>query len=589
MTDTILKKRIAETSANNCDTGKIVVTSALPGRKPEEAVDGVTTEIVRSAIASAANQMKRALCRTAYSPIIYEVLDFAGGLYDKDFRLLGQAPSLPHFMGTLSFCIEEAVNSAGGPEVLNPGDILIYNWPYGTGSHANDVALIMPIFYDDKLFAYSAIKGHWLDVGATYPYCTNTTDVYQEGTFFRGIKLFNKGELDQNIYRILLDNSRIPKALHGDMHAQAIGLRAGDKALRELVDRFGLKTFEAAVEQIFDHGEAMVRRFYEKIPDGRYVGRGVMDNDGINDDKIEFDVYFEVDGSSVRVDYSGLPDALEGPFNSPLPETVASTRVALAMLAGGGEATTEGHFRALEVVTRVGSMLHPEPPAPCFMYVWPALQAADTIFRAIGSVSPSLVPADPGTDVPGAVWWGYREKTGEAWGDGHPFPVGLGGHASGDGGTAMCFGQSAARLAPLEVWEAKSPRLIEKAEFRPDSGGAGKFRGGPGVEYVIDVQEDCYITTISERTKTPPPGLAGGFDADPVSIHVIDTNGETKPCNKESGYFLEKGTRICFFSGGGGGWGPASERSPEDVRGDIKEGFITEEHARKYYPHAFNS
>ena len=565
---------------------RLVVTVAPPRREPEMEIDPITTEIIRSALYSAALQMKRALCRTAFSPIIYEIMDFAGGLYDKDYRLLAQAPSLPHFMGTLNFCIEEAVKDAGGADNLDPGDILIYNWPYGTGSHAQDTALIMPIYHGDVLFAYGAIKAHWLDIGATYPYCTSTTDVYQEGTFMRGIKLFKKGELDREIHRILTDNSRLPKALHGDMLAQVTGLRAGDKALREVIERFGMKTFKSAVEQIFDHGEAMVRSFYEKIPDGRYEARGVLDNDGINSDLIPFDIIIEVKGDSVRVDYSTAPPVTEGPYNCPLPETVSATRVALAMLAGGGEATTEGHFRAMEVITKRGTLFHPEPPAPCFMYGWAPLQAMDKIFRAIGQVAPELVPADPGGDVLGAVWWGIREKTGEPWGDGHPTPVGLGAHAKGDGGVAMCFGQSAARMSPAEVWEAQTPRLMEKAEFRPDSGGPGKFRGGPGIDYVVLLLEDCYATTFAERTLTPPPGLAGGGQGVSGSIHVEYADGTIEERSKASNLHLPKGTRVHFFSGGGGGWGPPEERDPEAVKRDLAEGYITEEHAREHYPHA---
>ena len=573
-------------SAGEMRDSTIVVTSALPARPREIEVDPVTTEIIRAAMNSAANQMKRALCRTAYSPLIYEVLDFAGGLYDNHYRLLAQAPSLPHFMGTLSFCIEEAVKDAGGPEKLNQGDILIYNWPYGTGSHAQDVALIIPIFHEGELYAYGAIKAHWLDIGATYPYCTSTTDVYQEGTFMRGIKLFKQGVLDEEIYRILIDNSRLPKALRGDMFGQATGLRAGEKALGDVVTRFGMTTFRSAVEQIFDHGEAMVRSFYEKIPDGRYSATGRLDNDGINDDVIPFEVLVEINGSSVRVDYSNAPPITEGPYNCPLPETVSATRVALAMLAGGGEATTEGHFRALDVATRRGTIFHPEPPAPCFMYGWPGLQAMDVIMRAIGQSDATLVPADPGSDIVGAVWWGTREGSGEPWGDGHPFPMGLGGNARGDGGVAMCFGQSAARLSPYEVWEAKSPRVVEKAEFRPDSGGPGKHRGGPGIDYTVRVLEDCHITTISERTKTPPPGLAGGGNGEPCSVVVEFPDGRRETHGKASNLALPKGSRVHFFTGGGGGWGNPAERSADSVKKDLEEGYTTAEASGRHYPHA---
>lgn len=186
--------------------------------KPSDPVDPITAEVVRHALNSAANQMKRALVRTAFSPVIYEVLDFAVALYDRDVRLLAQAPSLPMFMGTLNFCVIEAVKGIGGEAKLNDGDIIIYNWPYGTGSHPQDLAVVMPAFHKGKLVGYAAIKGHWLDIAGKDPYCTDTVDVYQEGTIYPGVKIVNRGEMNEEIYRIVLANSRVPKMIAGDLN-----------------------------------------------------------------------------------------------------------------------------------------------------------------------------------------------------------------------------------------------------------------------------------------------------------------------------------------------------------------------------------
>jgi N-methylhydantoinase B len=184
------------------------------------APDPITTQVVRYALNSAANQMKTALVRTAFSPVIYEVLDFAVGLYDPQLRLLAQAPSLPMFMGTLNFCIDEAVKNVGGVSELYPGDIILYNSPYGTGAHPQDLATVMPIFHRGKdLIGYAAIKAHWLDIGAKDPYCTDTIDVFQEGTVYPGVKIYKRGELNQDIFRMVIANTRVPKMVEGDMNA----------------------------------------------------------------------------------------------------------------------------------------------------------------------------------------------------------------------------------------------------------------------------------------------------------------------------------------------------------------------------------
>src|SRR3954454_19488087 len=261
--------------------------------------DPITTEVIRHGLDSAAEQMKRALVRTSFSPIIYEVLDFAVAIYDRQIRLLAQAPSLPLFMGTMNFCVQAAVEGVGGEDALEPGDIILYNYPYGTGSHPQDAAVVMPIYlHDEQLIAFATIKGHWLDIGGKEPYSTDTVDVFQEGTIFPGVKLYKAGELVDDIYRMALANTRVPKMVAGDLNAEVVGVRAGAAALVDLVGRYGLETFRTSVERMYDHGEAVVRSYLEKMPDGRFVGHGMMDSNGITEDPIPFEVVLEIDGSS---------------------------------------------------------------------------------------------------------------------------------------------------------------------------------------------------------------------------------------------------------------------------------------------------
>src|SRR4051812_1457469 len=214
--------------------------------KVARGADPVTTEIVRQALNAAAEQMKRALIRTSFSPVIYEVLDFAAALYDRDVSLLAQAPSLPTFMGTMSFCVTAAVEAVGGEDALEPGDIILYNVPYGTGSHPQDVAVVMPVYLaEGELVGYSAIKAHWLDIGGKDPYSTDTVDVFQEGTIFPGVKLYSRGRLVSDIYRMATANSRVPKMVAGDINALAAGARTGARARCRAAERSGRGPFRA--------------------------------------------------------------------------------------------------------------------------------------------------------------------------------------------------------------------------------------------------------------------------------------------------------------------------------------------------------
>ena len=554
----------------------------------EADADPVTTEIVRHSLYSAANQMKRALVRTAFSPVIYEVWDFAVAIYDREVRMLAQAPSLPAFMGTMNFCVAGAVAAVGGEDALEPGDIVLYNLPYGTGSHQQDMAFVMPVFLSgETLIGYTAIKAHLLDIGGKDPYCTDTVDVFQEGTTYPGVKLYARGELVEDMYRTFLANSRVPKMVAGDLNALGVGVRTGAAELVRVVERYGLESFMASVERMYDHGEAVVRSYFDKIPDGRYVGHGRMDNNGLDEVPVPFEITVEVAGSTVRVDYTKTPDSHPGPINTPLASTVSASRIAISMLAGGGEAPNEGHFRPIEVVTRPGSMFHPLPPAPCFLYLWPALQAIEVIYDAIAKALPDAVPACSGGDLCGIVWWGTREATGEPWADGSPHPVGQGGHVHGDGGTLMHICESATRFSPVEVWEARNPWLLDRVELIPDSCGPGTHRGGLGIEMFFHALEECYATPHVERTQTGPWGLEGGREGQPNRCVLAYPDGRRIAFGKKTRLHVPKGATFELHCGGGGGYGPPAARDAHAVRRDLREGYITEAHARANYAHAF--
>ena len=572
------------------NTAPVITRAGLGSASGIADADPVTTEIVRHALNSAAKQMMQALIRTSFSPMIYEILDFAAAIYDAEIRMLAQAPSSPVFMGTMNFCVEEAVKGVGGVDILEPGDIILYNWPYGTGSHAQDAALVMPAFHGKMLVGYATIKAHWLDIGGKEPYSTDTIDVFQEGTFFPGIKLYRCGVLVDDIWRIILANSRVPDAIAGDIKAQVVGVRTGAEGLLRIVERFGLQDFLACVERIYDHGEAVVRGYFEKIPDGRYVGQGITDDNGIDDVPVPFEVAIEVHGPDVTIDFTNSPQAQPGPINCPLPSTVSASRVAIAMLAGGCELPCEGHFRPVEIITRPGSLFHPLPPAPCFLYGWPALQAMDVMYEAISKAMPDAVPACSGGDICGLVWWGERKANGEPWADGAGHPIGQGAHAFGDGSNAlMHIAESSARLTSSEVWEVRNPWLMDRVELNPDTGGPGMHRGGLGMIMNFRILEDTYVTASLERTKTPPWGLCGGLAGVPNDTIVTFPDGTRQRIAKVTGLMLPEGSVLELRCGGGGGYGRPADRDPHAVREDLREGYVTETQARKHYPHAFDA
>jgi N-methylhydantoinase B len=552
--------------------------------------DAVTTEVIRHGLVSAASQMKRALVRTAFSPVIYEVLDFAVALYDDRVRLLAQAPSLPMFMGRLSFCVEAAVAAVGGPQRLAPGDVLLYNDPYGTGSHPQDAAMVAPVFTEGELIGYAAVKAHWLDIGGKDPYSTDTVDVFQEGTIFPGVHLYRGGERVDDVYRMALANSRVPDMVAGDINAEVVALRAGDRALVALVERHGLHVFRAGVERMLDHGEAIVRTYFERMPDGVYRAEGLLDDDGVSTDPVPFAIALRVEGSDVTIDFSEAPPQRPGPVNCTLPKTVAVSRIAIGTLAGAHEAPNDGHYRPIHVVTRPGTLFEPQRPAPSFIGGWASFQALEAIYRAVAAALPGAVPAGSGGDICSLVWWGRREATGRPWADGSPHPVGQGASARGDGASAlMHISESATRVTPTEVWESRNPWLVERVELIPDSGGPGRHRGGLGVAYAFRALEAMWLTGVIERTRHAPWALDGGLDgwSNRGTLHPPD--GESRGFAKATRVAVPRGTLVTLETGGGGGFGHPRERDPAAVHADVRDGYVSEAHARVFHPQAFGA
>jgi N-methylhydantoinase B len=530
-------------------------------------VDPVTTQIIRHALDSAAKQMKRAAIRTSFSPIIYEALDFAVVLYDRQIRLLAQAPTLPIFMGTMGFCVESAVEAVGGEGVLEPGDVLIYNRPYGTGSHAQDCAIVVPVFLPSgHLVGYAANKAHWLDVGALAPYCTNTTDVYQEGVVIPGVKLYRAGNRNEDVYRLVLANCRFKDAVAGDINAQVASCHVGARELMRIIQRHGLDEFQAHVERMFDHGEHVVREFIKKIPNGRYSAICHMDNNGVDDNPITFEVVVTIADSDVRFDFSNSPDAQRGPVNCPFPSTVSGARVTLAMLAGSAHETpNEGHFRAMEVVTRVGSMFHPMEPQPCYLYAWPVISAMEGLFEAFAKATEGKIPSGSAADIVGVQYYGRRRSTGELFFGGSALPVGQGALPNADGATLFVPGLAQSQTQSPELQEAKLPIL--------------------GWELHFLALEDLSVISEMERTKVPGWAQKGGLSGTPNRFEIDFADGHTESLIKATDRHVPAGSRFRIYCGGGGGYGPPAERNPAAVNRDKLNGLITEAHAREYYPH----
>ena len=546
-------------------------------------MDSSAVSVIQNYLNSAAEEMRRTLIRTAFSPVIYEVLDFGISLYNGDLDLIADAPGLAFFLGANDFALRKGVEHIG-MENLHDGDVVILNYPYWSSAHAADVALFAPVFDEgeDRPFAFCCIRAHWLDLGAKDPgYVLDSTDVHQEGLIIPPIKVYKGGKPDREIIDLIRFNSRMPEYVLGDLEAQIAAVKTGVRRLRSIRRKFGAEALEQATREILDYGERLTREALAKFPTGTWEATDVVDDDGISDDPIVLHIKVTLEKDRFVVDFSGSPDCVTGPVNIPFGLTETICKVALKALTTPRHPSNAGCFRPLEVIAPPGNIFHATYPAPTYT-LWSAMVALETLFKALAQAMPDRICAGSGGDVPGFLMCG-RDRHGTPYAISNNEPVGWGAGRVHDGANALNhFSTTMVRNTPIEVLEAKTGMFIEHLRLRPDSGGAGRFRGGLGISRGIRFVTPGDFLTITKKSKTRPWALDGGHAADTNRMRYFPGTDRSV----EGGTYRSKveiGDQVEVISGGGGGCGDPIKRDPAAVLQDVLDGYVSQKAARELY------
>jgi len=546
-------------------------------------VDPITAEVIRNYYISSGNQMRSILLRASFNPIIYEMIDFSVGLYNKKAELLAEGQAFPFFCGTLTFGIRSVVEYLGENR-LEDGDVILSTYGYWTGGHSQDILIFKPIFIEGELFGYAAVKAHWTDIGASDVYGVNTTDCWQEGLQLYGVKIVKQGTLDRELVEILRANSRTPDTVIGDMRGQIAACEYGARKVVELVRKYGKETVEAATEKFLDHGEQIARKALAELPDGEWSAEGFMDDNGITDDPVPVRLTVRKRGDEIVFDTTGSAPTQRGPVNSPWSATLSGCRLVFKMLTSPMYPANEGFFRPVKLIAPEGSVFNAQKPAPMYLYGWSLMPLGEVAFKALAEVMPEKVVANCGGDLYACVFSGLHPEDGSFFVSATDEACGMGASHDRDGENALIaywFGEC--RNVPIEVIEQRYPFLVEKYALRQDSGGAGKFRGGLGVEKVTRSLANVSLCAEVERTKDAPFGLFGGRPGKAnTGVLQPGTPGE-KRIGKVVGYPLPKGETWHLSTGGGGGWGDPHQRSYASVLSDVVQGYVSLENARRDY------
>ena len=554
------------------------------------ALDPITLEIIGHGLVAIPNEIDANITRTAFSPLVYEYKDFASGLVDAEGRLVAQGTgSIPIFVANaLGIAVRDGI-AVHGIENLRDGDVLISNHAGTLGQHLNNVVMYTPVFdRSGELFGFMCVLVHWVDVGgSTVGSCsaTDATEIFQEGIQFRSVKLWSKGERNDDIYRIVEINTRFPTMVLGDLDAQLAGTLTGKRKFRAMIDRYGAATMREAIEAIWDRSEQVARRGVRALPDGVWRAESFLDNDGIDGDvPVPVGVEVRISGESMTIDLSGVGGVLRGPMNSGIYGGAwPAARIAFKILTAPDEPANEGCFRPLEIVIPDGTFLSAPATAPMGMYSATLATVIDTIVRAVGKADPAR--AAGGHHATFAVHWffGTDPANGALYQQIDTGHGGWGATAAGDGGgpyKTMAHGDTLD--IPVEVQEALCPLLVETIGFRPDSAGDGIHRGGLGTEKVVRVLSDAGFSIQIDRTQCRPWGIDGGTDGEGADGRIEPADGESYRLLKGVTE-LGPGDRFRLRTGGGGGFGPPEARDPRRVADDVAAGYITRGRAREVY------
>ncbi len=552
--------------------------------------DPVLTEIVRSGVIAVTEEMKSNLMRTAYNMIVYEGLDFTVGLYTAKGETVSIGMGLPLFIRGMAETIraELAHFAQIGPGTgLDPGDILVTNDAYTTGSHLNHFTLTLPIFHGGKLCAFACCMAHWRDVGGVLG--GMTTDIYAEGLQVPIMKYQRAGVINQDLDRIIRMNVRIPEFAMGDLRAQVTALKTGERRFIELLGRYGREPVLDAIRAIMDQSEQAARARTRTIPDGVYEAESFMDDDGVDIGKrVPIRVRVIKKGDGMTIDLSQVGAQVRGFFNAGATTGTSCAQVAYKCLTSPTDLPiNEGSFRALKVVLAPGTVVSAVKPAAMRWWMTFPMTVIDTVFKAMEQAVPErtiaghfadlLAPLIDGiSPLDGRVFIANKSSIGGGWGAKH----------NEDGMSAVvCINAGDTHNSPCEQMEAKYPLLFERHALRDDSGGAGRRRGGLGVEQVIQARAPITVNVQTDRVHCPPWGLQGGMAGmgNEVGLRIDGRDVPDLPNAKVLTRRLKAGDCFILRSGGGGGFGPPREREAGKVANDVRQAYVSREQARSAY------
>jgi N-methylhydantoinase B len=543
--------------------------------------DPITLEIIQNSLRAISDEMFSTIGKTAMSPIIYEVLDMATAIVTPEAELASAGSGIPAFVGALDKAVAKVIEQHG-IENIKDGDIFATNDPYYGGvTHLNDMVLLKPAFYQNKIISWTVNIAHWNDVSGKSPgsMSIDATEIFQEGLRVPAVRIFANDEPISGVMDMIVCNSRMPDFLKGDMWAQIAALRLGAKRIIELADKYGVDTYLSALDGYLDFGEQMARATISKLPDGQYQ---IQD---LQDDGSTLDVSMEVAGDELIIDLSKAPEQSSGPDNLSRDGSYLGCQMALMGLIGDRNMANGGCFRPMTVKTREGTIYHAKEPAACGIYFETMIRLNDLLWRCLAEQITDELPAGNFSSICATIMGGIHPDTGRHYSIIEPEIGGWGAGKGFDGVNAMfCALHGDTFNCPAEVAETRYGVTVAQMALNDEDGGAGQFRGGKGIVIDYTIRNDnSFLTCAYTRSKVAPWALKGGESGTHNRIEVIRTDGSSERHAMSTEVNINTADIVRVITANGAGYGDPKLRDRQAIKDDLKNGYVSMEYAKNVY------
>lgn len=545
-------------------------------------VDLITREIVQHALAAAGDEMAVALYRTAYSTIVRDCLDYSTSLTNAEGEMIAQGVTIPFHLGAVPSAMETLFKKFG--DDINPGDVFILNDPFDGGMHIPDIFIVQPIFWEDRRVAFAVSTAHHLDLGGRLPgssACDNT-EIFQDGFRMPWLKLYREGVADEAIFTLLRANVRLPHLTLGDIYAQLAACHIGERAIHDLIRRYGVETFITCANDSIAYTERLLRAEIASWKDGSSSFTDYMDNDGLGGGPVKIHVTITKKGDGLTADFTGSSPQIRGAMNSTLSFTASVVAMCVRAVAQQDIPNTAGMFKPLTIIAPPGTVVNCVMPAASSMRGVTGFRVGDTVFGALSGLLPDRVLAAGEGGNTLVIIGGQRadesryifyELMAGTWGA----------RPDRDGNDGLCNPGNVAANIPIEQAETEYPVRVERYGYVPDTGGAGKYRGGLAIEREWRLLHgEAHLAIRSDRREYAPYGLFGG-KAGRGTINILKHEDGDEVLPTMISTSIKAGELIYHRLAGGGGFGDPFARPAELVARDCKNGKISADAARREY------